>query len=146
MAKEVGPPCASVLEMFIQRMEILRWVWFSGLFFVPHKVSIRPSPQTGAGQEAAGGGALISPQQSSAITLVRTERPSRDHAGGSTGGWWRAYWLLLDSKDLYSRSASSIKCHRVLDKSLDLSELQIPHLCVRESGLHLHPKVVWEVI
>lgn len=43
LAKGFWPPCVSVLEMFIQRMEILRWAWFSGLFFVPHKVSIRQS-------------------------------------------------------------------------------------------------------
>lgn len=123
-------------------MEILRWVWFSGLFFVPHKVSIRSSPQTGAGQEAAGGEARISLQQ--ALSTPWSEQNDRAEtrletalgAGGVPTG------SCLTRKDLFSRSASSIKCHMVLDKSLDLSELQIPHLCISESGLHLCLKVV----
>lgn len=61
---------------------------------------------------------------------------------------WKQCWELVDcilapdSKDPLFRSASSIKCHMVLDKSLGLSELQIPHLFISESGFHLHLKVV----
>ena len=51
--------------------------------------------------------------------------------------------LVPDSKDLLSRSASSIKGHMVLDKSFDLSELQVPHLFISESGCHLHLEVVY---
>lgn len=97
LAKRIWPPCASVLEMFIQRMEILRWAWFSGLFFVPHKVSIRYSLQTGASQEAAAGKALISLRQTlptPRLCLVRTKQWCRDQVGSSAGSWWCAYWLL----------------------------------------------------
>lgn len=52
------------------------------------------------------------------------------------------YILAPNSKDLLSRSASSIQCHMVLDKSLDLLELQIPHLFISEAGFHLHLEVV----
>ena len=90
-SKAAWPPCDSVSEMFIQRMEILRWAWSSGLFFVPHKVSIRYSLETGASQEAAGGKPWLSCirpclHQDSAwwkqIRSAETKKEAATRAGG----------------------------------------------------------------